>query len=803
MATLGSGGLVPFGQLPVGTSGTVLPVLSAVNTWSGAQTFSAGLTGTLTGHSTLDLALSGGTVAGAVTFSAGLTGTVTGHATLDLPLTGGTMTGTITAPTFVGALTGHASSDLALTGGTLSGALHMGTHTLDGSAIAFTGGTVDGVAIGGSVPGAGAFTTLAASGPFQSALAANLTVTPTGNRPNMFQATLSSSSSSNSTWENLNSFLYINGPGVYSGEINAAHSYIEVEAGATAPQMEPFEGSAWIKGSSPQTLAFFLSAPHIDAAGTAGTVFGLKSQLQNDNTTPGAVTTYAALDCEAESGGGSVPIGNYCIRNGDPNGLIASAGKANFGALGTPSAQLSVTGSDTSAGTQAFAVANSAAVTIFRVTDDGSALTTGSNRTIGTLEADGTDTSGSTYPFIVKNGSTIMLTLNDAGLLSFTGNTNQTGQVLVSGPDTTGSTYPLVLKNSSGAVLFSVADDGTASIGGTLNIGSTINLGTAVAAGSNVTLQTPNGSNIVLNPQGSGTVSILSPMSAEIANIGGINVPMGGAEPTPILNITAGLNGTVTGTGVTQWNNISVSADTASVPNAMADLATNHNFGGVGFSGGRIGFLANMVQTGAVSGTPGVFGNVVSGIQSSVTLNNSFGGSGTTPSTAAGYATGFNPYLSFSSGFTNGGGGSGEEIDVGTASGASFMDAIGLLVTRLDNGSQGARADAGVVIGGATPSAGHGWKTGISFGYGAGDPGIDPAGTMIGVDAGSGLTVANGLDFSAMTFSGNFLKSAGFSVGGTGAVTAAKLTLTSMPTSCSGQPTGTLWSNSGVVNVCP
>lgn len=49
-------------------------------------------------------------------------------------------------------------------GDTMTGALHMGAHAIDGSAIAFTGGTLNAVAIGGSTPAAGAFTTLAASG---------------------------------------------------------------------------------------------------------------------------------------------------------------------------------------------------------------------------------------------------------------------------------------------------------------------------------------------------------------------------------------------------------------------------------------------------------------------------------------------------------------------------------------------------------------------------------------------------------------------------------------------------------------
>src|SRR6185437_14173308 len=53
------------------------------------------------------------------------------------------------------------SPPLPLTGGTLTGALHLGSNLLDGSNIAFTGGTLNGVTVAGST---GAFTTLGASG---------------------------------------------------------------------------------------------------------------------------------------------------------------------------------------------------------------------------------------------------------------------------------------------------------------------------------------------------------------------------------------------------------------------------------------------------------------------------------------------------------------------------------------------------------------------------------------------------------------------------------------------------------------
>jgi hypothetical protein len=46
----------------------------------------------------------------------------------------------------------------------MTGALHMGANTIDGSAVAFTGGTIDGSVIGGVTPAAGTFAALSATG---------------------------------------------------------------------------------------------------------------------------------------------------------------------------------------------------------------------------------------------------------------------------------------------------------------------------------------------------------------------------------------------------------------------------------------------------------------------------------------------------------------------------------------------------------------------------------------------------------------------------------------------------------------
>lgn len=251
---------------------------------------------------------------------------------------------------------------------------------------------------------------------------------------------------------------------------------------------------------------------------------------------------------------------------------------------------------------------------------------------------------------------------------------------------------------------------------------------------------------------------------------------------TKTLNINTNLTGSTTGNGIAGWNNIVVNADTLSQSQSIAgaqvaDLAIIHQFGGTGFHGSRQGQLIFMNQIGPVAGTPGVFDNVIVGEQISVTLSNTFGGSGVTPSTAAGFATTFNPYLTFTPGYTNGGGGSAMELDLQPELGSSFMDLAGVLVARLPLGAaQATREDASFLVsGGFTQASGKGFKTILSVGYAGSYFPLDPLGTIFKAASGFGgtLLAANGIDWSNVTFSSYFLKSAKFTVDGIGVLSAA------------------------------
>lgn len=118
------------------------------------------------------------------------------------------------------------------------------------------------------------------------------------------------------------------------------------------------------------------------------------------------------------------------------------------------------------------------------------------------------------------------------------------------------------------------------------------------------------------------------------------------------------------------------------------------------------------------------------------------------------------------------------ETDIGVQTGASvqFKNAIGVALLA-DDAVAGSIDDVALSFGlqvGGTSSPG--WMNGIAFGGHEGWWPMNPNATLIGTipsnGGGPAYTAANGIDWSAVTFSGNFLNSVGYSVSGTGAETA-------------------------------
>lgn len=173
------------------------------------------------------------------------------------------------------------------------------------------------------------------------------TLTP-DTRQHQFSTTLSPSSATKNIWENLWSSVTLNGPGAANGEINVIHAYLHVNPGATANGAECFEASMYNKGTI-GAFADFLAYTHNAPTGTAKHLFGVTCGLTNANPTPRSVFEYAAVNCVPMAGEGAKPPHYYCLKNADPDMLVASAGGARFGSILNGQGVLNATGAGTGA----------------------------------------------------------------------------------------------------------------------------------------------------------------------------------------------------------------------------------------------------------------------------------------------------------------------------------------------------------------------------------------------------------------------------------------------------------------------
>ena len=321
-----------------------------------------------------------------------------------------------------------------------------------------------------------------------------------------------------------------------------------------------------------------------------------------------------------------------------------------------------------------------------------------------------------------------------------------------------------------GATTFSAAGTGL-TVTNNLAIGAQFSIGAGVAANANATILTPNGSHINLVPQGTAHVKVsggLGPIdfgaSIQSATIAVAN--LAGSTGTGFLQ-SAAVSGTKNLAGITGFNQWNVSSDVAAMSGQfLFHTAINYNFGGGAYTGNRGGLLLNMLQTGAAAGTSSSGG--IEGMQSSVTITNTFGGTNPGPN-AAGSITAGNFYTRLTGTASNIIGFSGIEVDVEADTGAVYQNFTGVLSlakpTHNQRGIWG--QNEGFLVGGGSGSIG------FDIGYGFTNWGIGSGATIFAaVTANDNPTfaVARGFDLRPVTFSGDIFSASGFAVGPTGRV---------------------------------
>lgn len=269
------------------------------------------------------------------------------------------------------------------------------------------------------------------------------------NRRTMFNTTLTYSSSTTNIWEGITAFTTVNGPGTANGEINVFHGNLTINPGATVFGGEAIEGkieNSGTVGNGGVSLGLYYWRN--TATGQASVAFGTKYQLVNENSTPGAVTTYAAIDNEAMTGGGSAPTNNAFIRNGDPTGYILSLAGMSLGTFGTPDPGmfLKIAGSDNSNSTFPVKIYNLAAQNLFLLDNAGKAyFGTGLQTTI--------DGSGNIVAPSIGNGSTAFQVSGSGSYSANASVATVLGSIGPSGSHTTVQEW-LTIKNASGVTRY-------------------------------------------------------------------------------------------------------------------------------------------------------------------------------------------------------------------------------------------------------------------------------------------------------------------------------------------------------------
>ena len=242
------------------------------------------------------------------------------------------------------------------------------------------------------------------------------------------------------------------------------------------------------------------------------------------------------------------------------------------------------------------------------------------------------------------------------------------------------------------------------------------------------------------------------------------------------------------GPGEGTYNYVAIDADTvdavsSSGPGLLTGFGVGHAVG-AGAVGGRVALSSFLNVGGAITPGPGASSFLVSAAGFAQASASAGGTAGF--GNAKGNLFGAN----FSTRLLSGAGLYwnslvGAEINVGAPAGTQAAYKIGLQIVQWgDDTVRGAQAiDSGLVFTAQTSAAVVGWDRAITIGHPFGHWPMASTSTLIGTATGyagsPAYTAAWGVDFSAVTFSGGFLKSNGFEVDGIGCTTGSAFILTS------------------------
>ncbi len=256
-------------------------------------------------------------------------------------------------------------------------------------------------------------------------------------------------------------------------------------------------------------------------------------------------------------------------------------------------------------------------------------------------------------------------------------------------------------------------------------------------------------------------------------------VTLSGAIPTRGYGFQENMNwaGTTSSTDVA-FNKLLSNGDSAVIATSANWYADYFRVTGGGIGAGAVGgrnAIHGVLTVSAVTGNK-VAGNSDSSYIAGLFENSASsgdGGTGTGITTAYGNLYGTNRNVALNNGATNWYGITGDEINVGIATGASARTKTGLQIVKTTLDRVQGIIDHAFVIADQVDASIPAWKTGVKFGTEAAQWPFSSSSTIIkgvlGQNYGTITSAANyGLDFLTTTFSSAFLRSQAFSVDGSG-----------------------------------
>ncbi|MBS0558418.1 MAG: hypothetical protein JSR21_00005, partial [Proteobacteria bacterium] len=315
-----------------------------------------------------------------------------------------------------------------------------------------------------------------------------------------------------------------------------------------------------------------------------------------------------------------------------------------------------------------------------------------------------------------------------------------------------GATSPSTIKGTTGTFT------------GTLSIASTINLGTAVPGGANTVIQTANGSNIVLNPQGSGQVAINANATAYSLGFSQPRTWSGGLEQGLLtFNSTwSGTNSSANPTALFGFFQAGVSvassggSDIYGIYSALNSNATTTKGNIVGINS-EVSISSPTANGSAKPGATYSAGNFQVDF-----LSNDNG----SPGTPVGLATAMSVVMHWGPGATNTGGGSSIEVDIFAESGSSLQDKIGVLIANLiGDAVLGSRDNYALCFDGGGGTVG--WPALIGVGRKGGKNPLSSNGWVMAFTGTGGtgpVAGAGGLDFTNFTPTTAYIRGNGFQI---------------------------------------